>query len=153
MVYSMDESADDESTATSAGLNEALDRLTHRYAPDTTRLPPVDALTQVYQAQMTPVPHRPTPTEQDLADALLLVTKARDDLVRSVDLAELTVIDALRSRWGWTLERIGIHLGRPAQTARQNANNRYQRLRGAFPRFQSAEPDVATSPHPGSDQS
>lgn len=129
----MDEPLDDEGTTGSAALDEALDRLTSRFAPGTARLLPVDALTLVYRAQLGQSPAGDTPTQQDLADALLLVTTARDDLVRRVDLAELTITDALRGHWTW--EQIGIHLGRPTETARQNASSRFQRLLPRFPGF------------------
>jgi hypothetical protein len=130
----MDEPLQDEGTARSEDLNWVLDRLTSRYSAGGARLSPVEALNMVYRAQM----NGGVLPEQDLADALLVVSPARDDLVRRVDMAELAITDALRGH-GWTWDQIGTHLGRPPETARQNASSRYKRLLGLFPWFRPAK--------------
>lgn len=134
----MVEALEDEATTGSADLDRILSRLNSRYAPGATALLPVDALTQVYRALVAPTRDGQAPSEQDLADALLLVTTARADLVRRVDLAELRITDALRVL-GWTWDQIGTHRGRPPETARQNASSRYKRLLGWFPWFRPTQ--------------
>jgi hypothetical protein len=135
----MDEPLQDEGARRSAVLVAILDRLTSRYAPGAPQLLPVEALTLVYRAQLAPTQDRPAPTEQDLADALLLVTTACEDLIRRANMAELAITEGLRGH-GWTWDQIGTHLGRPPGTARQNASSRYKRLREWFPWFQQGPP-------------
>lgn len=130
----MDEPLQDEGTTSSTALDEILDRLTSRYSSGGARLLPVEALNMVYRAQVS---GRALP-DQDLADALLVVSLARDDLVRRVDMAELVITAALRGH-GWTWDQIGTHLGRPPETARQNASSRYKRLLDWFPWFRPAK--------------
>ena len=143
-VYSMDDAAYDEgNTSVNAGLDDIRARLTARYRPDLppgALLSPIDAVNLVSLAARGPSDERPDPTEQDLADALLLVTAAREELIRHIELVELTLTEALRAQPGWTWDRIGSLRGYPQASARQATSSRYQKLRRRFPTFSPRQP-------------
>jgi hypothetical protein len=123
---------DEGNTSAGDALDDVRGRLTARFHPDRPRgelLSPVDAVNLVSLVARLPSDERPALTDQDLADALLLVGAAREDVIRRVELVELTLTEALRAQPGWTWERIGALRGYPPASARQATSSRYQKLR------------------------
>lgn len=116
-----------------AAPRKAAERLNSRYNTLTTRMLEPEAVSAVALALRFPDSGiRPEVTEQDLADALLLVEDARESLNLRIDGDELQLLHQLRAA-GWTWERIGTHLGYPPDSARQVSSGRYRRLKKRLP--------------------
>lgn len=74
-------------------------------------------------------------TDQDVANAAILLDEAREDVLRNLDYTELLILDGLTAR-GWTNKQIGEHLGYNPQNAAAQAANRIKRLHRKFPSFE-----------------
>lgn len=118
-------------------LGEAERRIDARFRPDWNKLKfdAVEAVDAVTLAVEFPNSQYPEVRVDDLADALLLLDKAREDLVRRADANELKVLDTLRAA-GWTWRQIGEHLQYRPDVAAQRACDRYRRVRALFPGYQ-----------------
>jgi hypothetical protein len=117
-------------------LRQAEQRIDTRFRQDWERTSyrAAEAVDAVTLADQWRDGHRPEAREEDLADALLLLDEARQDLISHADYNELQVLDALRGR-GWTWQRIGEHLQYPADVAERRARARYDRVRKLFPGY------------------
>lgn len=77
-------------------------------------------------------------TDEDIADAALLLDEAREQTMSRLDHQELTILDGLQVL-GWTNQKIGEHLGYDKRTAAAQVGGRIKRLRKRLPSFERPE--------------